>query len=113
MFRVNSPLDKNSKKIYISHHQERRNVFCDRNQLDLGISAWILEQVPNEQEYYRIRSASNGEYLYAAANDLALDSQRRRVFTWIEQNSNVNTWELSGDWLIYYDEVKGHLIENR
>ena len=99
-------------EVFSFFFQERRNVFTDTNQLHSEFSTWILEQVPNSQDYYRIRNEANGEYLYAAANDLTLDSLRRRVFTWIEEDSDLNTWQLSGDWRIYHQE-KGYVIENR
>ena len=97
-------------EVFSFFFQERRNVFTDTNQLHSEFSTWILEQVPNSQDYYRIRNKANGEYLYAGANDLTLDSLRRPVFTLIEED--LNTWQLSGDWRIYHQE-KGYVIENR
>ncbi len=49
---------------------------------------------------YRIKSKAYEEYLYAAADDLAYDTARRRVFTWSDKASepptNVN-WDSTGE----------------
>ncbi len=44
---------------------------------------------------YRIKSKATGEYLYAAADYWAHDSERRRVFTWTDKGSDPSSEENS------------------
>ena len=58
---------------------------------DKGV--WLLEPIGDNT--FRIRNKSYGEYLYAAANDLAYSDQLGSVFTWNDATCPVDQW--SGD----------------
>ena len=63
---------------------------------------WAIEKVLGTLNQIRIKNAASGEYLYAAADDLAHDSERRRVFTWANTSttptSNPDFWENKATW---------------
>lgn len=70
-----------------------------------GQNTWEIEIVPNFSNRIRIKVKNIGdigdEYLYAAEDDRAHDQERRNVFTWSSSdNSNINTWNGVGDWIV-------------
>ena len=76
------------------YNSERRNVYTWRN---LGVcwpsslpeeetGEWFLFQTITRfgvSDRYALLNVKADEYLYAPANDLAKDSSRRRIFTWV------------------------------
>ena len=64
------------------------------------------------ENYFRIQSKANGEYLYAGSDDLAKDADRRRVFTWDSTNPDLTIWGFERDWKITPFN-KGFFIQNR
>jgi hypothetical protein len=67
-------------------------------------ATWSLEKVLGTRDQIRIKNQATGEYLYAAADDLAQDSERRRVFTWTDTStsptSDTQDWEKKADWKV-------------
>jgi hypothetical protein len=63
---------------------------------------WALEKVYGTDDHIRIKNQATGEYLYAETDDLAYDTERRRVFTWTDTSttptSNPSFWENKADW---------------
>lgn len=48
---------------------------------------YLLEKLCNHQAFdVLIRNSNTKEFLYAASDKIALDKQRRRVFTWKDLN---------------------------
>ena len=76
---------------------ERRNVFAWTGNSPvsrpLDDHLWYITK---EADVYIIKSARYGEYLYAAADDLAFDDKNRSVFTW-KTRDNLG---LEGHWII-------------
>jgi hypothetical protein len=74
----------------------------------LETQTWILEKMSGEVFQIRIKSQATGEYLYAAADDLAHDPLRRRVFTWTNTSatpiSHSEFWDKTADWEIHHRE---------
>ena len=63
-------------------------------------ATWSLEKVLGTRDQIRIKNQATGEYLYAAADDLAQDSERRRVFTWTDTATSPQNWENKADWKV-------------
>lgn len=63
----------------------------------------------------RFVSQATGEYLYAAADDLARDAERRRVFTWTDLStipeSDPRYWDKTADWIVE-EEEQGFTLKN-
>ena len=78
-------------------------------------SLWHIEKVCGSDSRIRIKNAKSGEYLYAAADDLARDDERRRVFTWTNMStipdSDPGYWEKTADWIVSADTL-GFTLKN-
>ena len=76
---------------------------------------WHIEKVCGSDARIRIKSATSGEYLYAADDDLARDPERRRVFTWTNMStipdSDPQYWEKTADWILT-EENTGFTLKN-
>jgi hypothetical protein len=76
---------------------------------------WVLEKMHCGNNHIRIKNQGTGEYLYAAADDLASDRLRRRVFTWTNTSvtplSHFVYWDKTADWEIELEE-RGFLLKN-
>ena len=74
------------------------------NNMFVEPGTWALEKVFGTGDQIRIKNQVTGEYLYAAADDLAHDSERRRVFTWNDistsPTSDPQYWEKTADWKV-------------
>ena len=76
---------------------------------------WTLEKSSCDDDHIRIKNQATGEYLYAAADDLATDRLRRRVFTWTNTSMNPHShfvhWNKTADWKIEQED-RGFLLKN-
>ena len=82
---------------------QRRNVFTSTE--TSAAAVWAIEPVTDEEQasscrlsrptgkQVRIKNQLHGEYLYAAADDLAIDRDNRNIFTWIDEKR-----EPAADW---------------
>lgn len=66
---------------------------------------WLLEPYsqkgPNEDTVIRLSSIKYpGEYLLAGTDDLALDSKRRKVYTWKETGTDFDQWGGPDQWIL-------------
>jgi hypothetical protein len=78
-------------------------------------SQWRLVKVAGKKNGVRIQNLVTGEFLYAGADDLAKDPERRRVFTWTDTTttpeSNPSFWDGSADWEVAEEEL-GFTLRN-
>ncbi|WDA54982.1 MAG: hypothetical protein PPFGHCPK_01463 (plasmid) [Spiroplasma endosymbiont of Drosophila atripex] len=78
---------------YFAHDSERRSVYTWREGTSVNQGNWELKKVDNNE--YRIYNVFHDEYLYAASDYFAHDSERRSVYTWREGTSvNQGNWKL-------------------
>ena len=76
---------------------------------------WTILKVFGTNNQVRFVNQDTEEYLYAAADDLAKDPERRRVFTWTNLStipeSHPRYWDKTADWIIK-EEDHGFLLRN-
>lgn len=64
---------------------------------------WLLEPVRQQDKNAVIRLSSvryPGEYLLAGTDDLALDADRRKVYTWKETGTDFSDWGGPDEWIL-------------
>lgn len=66
---------------------------------------WLIETVdqPSENQLEMIRLSSvlyPGEFLLAGTDDLTVDSQRRKVYTWRETGTDFSGWGGPDEWCL-------------
>ncbi|XP_032782412.2 uncharacterized protein LOC116920308 isoform X2 [Daphnia magna] len=72
---------------------------------------WLLEPVrqqgqENAPAFVRLSSIKHpGEYLIAGTDDLTLDENRRKVYTWKETGTDFSEWGGPHDWLLLENQT--------
>uniref|UniRef100_U5ECW7 Putative wrp salivary protein n=1 Tax=Corethrella appendiculata TaxID=1370023 RepID=U5ECW7_9DIPT len=78
---------------------ERRRVYVNTDNTVESHEVWVVEA--NADGSVRFRNRELNEYMYAAGDALAQDSDRRNVFTWRRKGEPVS----QGDWWIeWFDD---------
>lgn len=66
---------------------------------------WLLEPIRQESQDPVIRLSSvryRGEYLLAGTDDLTLDLDRRKVYTWKETGTDFSGWGGPDEWILVH-----------
>lgn len=78
---------------------DRRRVFtCNCNYIEANEFNWLVRHEGGN--LFSIMNQETKDYLYAAANDLAIDKDRRRVLTWVP-----GVRDMDAVWAIDCDDV--------